>query len=70
MVKRKQTITEILLGDSLGELATQLDDGHGDARLMVISIGANGVRVGCAADISKAEALGALYGDRHCNLRG
>ena len=61
MVKRKvETINEILMGDTLAELAARLDIGD-DSKVIGIVVVPEGVRVASSGCASKHEVLGALY---------
>jgi len=61
MVKRN-TISELLLGDSLGELVAKLNVGDPEARLIVIiATHAGGIRMAASENISKPEQIGILY---------
>ena len=60
--KKANTISSILIGDTLGELVEKLDIGEGDARLIVLLVGtANQIKLTHSKGISRAELLGTLY---------
>lgn len=61
MKKPKATISGVLLGDTLGQLVGQLDEGNPDAKLIVILVGENDIRLAASENLSKAEILGSLY---------
>ena len=58
--RKTETISSILMGDTLGELAGKLDMGDGNERIIAILIGPGGVKIAMAEGITKPEAVGAL----------
>lgn len=61
MRKRRETISSILLGDSLGELVDLLASDGKETKLIVIALRAEGIRFAVSKGLSKPEILGALY---------
>ena len=58
--KKKESISTILLGDQIGELARNLDVGESDQKLIAILICPGKVRVSTTPGLGKAEIIGAL----------
>ena len=59
---KDQSISGILIGDTLGELAQRLDIGEGNAKLIVIALGEDGrLRIATSGNASMVEVVGALY---------
>jgi len=61
MAKQNKTLENILAGDTIASLAAQLDVGDTDAKIIVVLVAPEGVRIAKVKTLSKAEALGALY---------
>jgi len=59
--KQKESISTILLGDTLGELVSLLSSDDEETKLIVISIRPGGIRFAASKGLSKPEILGALY---------
>lgn len=57
----KESISSILLGDSLGELVALLGAEGNEGKLIVILVHPGGVSLAAGKGFSKAELLGALY---------
>ncbi len=58
---KRQTISQILIGDSLADLAEQLDIGLESSKLIAIAIHPGGARVAISEGMSIPECLGGLY---------
>ena len=64
-MKKTNSLTTILIGDTLGELATRLaaesgGDIDAEAKLLVVMINDNGVLLAQSKAVSRVEAAGAL----------
>jgi len=64
--RKSDSLSTLLLGDTIAGLAEILNVNDDNQKIMAILIGPGGVKVAIAKDISRAEAIGALYQAIEC----
>ena len=63
MTKRKESISSILLGDSLAEVVSKLPAyiENGNTKIIVIFTSGDNIDISCSANTTKFESVGILY---------